>query len=54
MQPSGFADGRPTFDPLKLYNGHPRSCGVFENTRGEPTGRLTTVDTVPAGKDFLS
>ena len=42
MPPSAFADERPTFDPLKFYTGHTRSWGVFENTKGEPTERITT------------
>ncbi len=42
MAPAAFADGRPTFDPLKFFTGHTRSWGVFENTRGEPTERIVT------------
>ena len=42
IAPSAFADGRPAFDPLRFFNGHTRSWGVFENTKGEPTERITT------------
>ena len=39
---SAFADGRPAFDPLKFFTGHTRSWGVLENTKGQPTERITT------------
>ena len=42
LPPAAFADGRPTFDPLKFFTGHTRSWGVFENMRGEPTQRIRT------------
>ncbi len=42
MPPPAFADGRPTFDPLKYFTGHTRSWGVLENSKGEPTERIIT------------
>ena len=36
------ADSHPIFDPMRFYEGHTRSWGVFENGKGEPTERIVT------------
>ncbi len=37
-----FAQGQPTFEPTKFFNGRTTSSGVMENRRGGPTRRVTT------------